>query len=263
MKGHATATLLGLVIIGAMTACQPARGPAATAAAAAGPASAPDVPIGFPQFDWRIVDLGWETSCGVDRGSIERSGSTYAFRTSSNHCSGGIFNQRAEITSDDIAVSERSAFLFESTISFSSQSTEPFILFQVHDGRNGCSPPMSLRWRSDNTLSFDSDYTRGQGMAGCVENQGLRSARYLGPTLRRDGTPYELQVLLVFHGQGAFDIAVRLDGADVLSGRYEPTADPSFVTSSRFYMKHGVYSREVWPYEMRSEGMRLFRASPE
>lgn len=97
-------------------------------------------------------------------------------------------------------------------------------------------------------------------MAGCVENLALMNARYTGPKLRRDGAPHKLQVMLRFGGTGDVDVQVYVDGAGVLGGRYQPSSDPRFVSSRRFYLKHGVYSRNAWPYEMVSQEMRVLEA---
>lgn len=207
----------------------------------------------------RKVSLGWQTSCGVDPGGINRSGGAYVFHRSSNHCSGGIFKQRSEINSGNISVGSKVSYVFDTTVSMKTAQSDDFILFQIHDGRIGCSPPMSLRWTGGDALRFDSDYTRGKGMAGCVPNRGLRGAAYHGPRLRRDGTPYHLRVTLAFDGQGGFDVSVAINGSGVLFGRYEPSSDPKFVTSKRFYMKHGVYSQKPFDYEMKSVGMQVLR----
>ena len=210
---------------------------------------------------WRAVNMGWSVSCGVDRGAIQKSGKTYVFRTSANHCPGGIFNQRAEISSKNISVRAKETYLFETIVSFRSSSQEPFGVFQIADGRRGCSPPLTIRWEGSGKLRLFSDYTRGQGMAGCVENRRLRDARYVGPRLRRDGTQYKMQIRLQFDGTGSFDLVVAVNGTNAIAGRYEPSADPNFVASSHFNMKHGVYSQYVWPYEMTSEGMRVLKAT--
>lgn len=201
--------------------------------------------------------ISWQTSCEVDSGSIKQSFNSYVFHKSKNHCPGGIYHQRSEIYTENISISRKSAYVFDTTISMKTASREEFIVFQIHDGRRGCSPPMSLRWTSGNTFRFDSDYTRGKGMAGCVSNRSLRSAQYSGPSLRRDGTPYHLQVKLTFDGDGGFGIDVLVNGASKLSGTYRPSDDPSFVSSKKFYMKHGVYSQNLFDYEMKSEGMRV------
>ena len=201
--------------------------------------------------------ISWQTSCRVDPGAIKREADAYIFHRSKNHCSGGIFNQRAELNTENLAVSQKSTLIFDTTISMKSATNEEFIIFSVHDGRNGCAPPMSLRWTRGNTFRFDSDYTRGKGMAGCVENRALRSARYIGPSLRRDGTSYHLQLKLAFDGGAGFGANVFVNGKSVMSGIYRPSSNPSFVASKRFYMKHGVYSQKLFDYEMRSKGMRV------
>ena len=42
---------------------------------------------------------GWKISCGVDGGAIVRKGAKWIFKTSKNRCGGGIFKQRAELSS--------------------------------------------------------------------------------------------------------------------------------------------------------------------
>lgn len=68
-----------------------------------------------------------------------------------------------------------------------------------------------------------------------------------------------LQVALNFDGNGSFEVDVAVNGQGVLSGRYDPPTEKRFMRLKRFYMKHGVYSRNVFPYEMRSEGMKVSR----
>lgn len=201
--------------------------------------------------------VSWETSCRVDKGSIKRQSGAYIFKTSKNHCSGGIFNQRAELSSSSISISRKASYVFQSQVSMQSNSSEPFIIFQIHDGRIGCSPPLSLRWNSGDRLQFDSDYTQGKGMAGCVSNSKLRQAAYRGQRLKRDGTLYDLQVRLDFDGDGGFDVEVSIDEKKSIAGAYRPSSNPGFVKSKRFYMKHGVYSQNMFTYEMRSSGMKV------
>lgn len=199
----------------------------------------------------------WKTSCSVDPGSIVRTGSSYVFKTSRNRCQGGIYDQRAEIRSSDISVARRSDQLFSATVSMTTASNEPFVIFQIHDGRDGCAPPMSLRWTSGNTLSFDSDYTMNRKMQGCVPNISLRHASYKGPRLKRDGTPHDLKVALQFDGNGGFDVNVSLDGEPAIAGKYEPSSDKRYFRSRKFYMKHGVYSRNLFEYELKSAGVKI------
>src|SRR5215216_3879826 len=81
--------------------------------------------------EWEDVKMGWQISCGTDRGSIKKAGSSYVFKTSKNHCQGGIFKQRAEINTKNIKVTDQISYVFETAISFKSSSNEPFILFQI------------------------------------------------------------------------------------------------------------------------------------
>lgn len=212
------------------------------------------------QTRWRVADLRWETSCGADRGAIEREGDTYVFRNSTNYC-GELPPQRTEINTSEIPVTEPVTYLIETTVSFQGGSQDAFNMFQVHDGRRGCAPPLSIRWNDDNSIWFSSDYTRDQGEAGCVDNRALMDARYYGPTLLRDGTRYKLQVLLAFDGSGSFDVTVYVDGTSAITGRYQPLTDPSFVTWDNFYLKHGVvFLFDTAPFELRSEGFRVLEA---
>ena len=201
--------------------------------------------------------VSWRTSCSVDSGSLIRGGGAYIFRTSKNHCPGGVYKQRSEIYTSNIAVTRKVSYIFHTTLSMKAAAKEEFIIFQIHDSRIGCSPPLSIRWMGNNTLRFDSDYTRGKGMSGCVQNRSLRSAKYTGSKLKRDGTSYHLQVRLAFDGDGGFAVDTFVNEQPVLSGIYRPSTDPSFIASKKFYMKHGVYSQNLFKYEMRSIGMRV------
>ncbi|MGI0523975.1 hypothetical protein [Rhizobium giardinii] len=204
--------------------------------------------------------LSWETSCTVDKGSIQRKGwSSYVFKTSKNHCRGGIFKQRSEINTSNISVTRKQTYVFSTIMAMNTKSAEPFLFFQIHDGRNGCSPPLSVRWGRNNRLSFDSDYTKGIGMAGCVQNVSLRRSGYTGPPLKRDGTKYPIKVVLAFDGNGSFNVDVSVKGNKAISGKYAPSSNPELVRSKQFYMKHGVYSQNVFAYEMTSEGVRVGR----
>jgi hypothetical protein len=203
--------------------------------------------------------VSWRNSCDADRGSIERSGSSYVFRPGVNRCSGGIFKQRAEITSDKVPIRRPVKYVLSSRVSMTSSSSEPFIFFQVQHEGFKCSPPMSLRWLGNGRLSFDSDYVTVPGNRQCPENGAMRNAKHRGAVLKRNGTEYDVSIALTFDGNGAFDAVVSVDGKPVLSGTYNPPPDTKFVRSKMFYFKHGVYSRRNFEYEFRSNGLRLAR----
>jgi len=86
----------------------------------------------------------WDISCGVDAGAIRRSGNVWTFRTSTNHCERGIFAQRAALSTEHVPPDHRGAYLFRSDITMTTSSDEPFDIFQIHDGRRGCAPPLKV-----------------------------------------------------------------------------------------------------------------------
>ncbi|MBV7410442.1 hypothetical protein [Maritimibacter sp. DP1N21-5] len=199
----------------------------------------------------------WRVSCGADAGSISGSGGNWTFRTSSNHCDGGIFKQRAEIASDKIAPSHRGTYRFSTTLSLASPSSETLTLFQIHDGRLGCGPPLMVRLGADNRLFVTGDYKIGtQPGENCVRDV-LSSTGKSSARLPRDGSAHDFAVILDFDGQSGFRVFFYLDGALQLSGQYRVSDDPRLFRSQHFYFKHGVYSQDVVPYEMSSRGLRV------
>lgn len=215
------------------------------------------------QNKWRKDNPGWKTSCGVDDGAIVRKRNTYTFSTSRNLCvSRGTFTQRAEIYGSDININKPMNYLFSTTIQLQAASNQSFTMFQVHDGRGSCSPPLKLDWHSDNRLRFRSSYSLDKGVSDCVYNQQMISARYAGPRLKRDGTVYKLQVLVRFDGAAGFTTTVYLDDKVVMSGAYQPPRDPKFYKSTKYYMKHGVYSRDMWKYQFTSSDVKVLRQKP-
>jgi len=203
----------------------------------------------------------WSVSCGADRGAIRREGKTWVFRTSSNLCKGGIFHQRAELSTKKIAPSRKGTYQFVSHVSMTSPSREKYGLFQIHDGRFGCSPPLKLDVMPDGHLQFDSDYKIGTDPGSvpgvnCIKNTSLSTSRSKA-VLRRDGTEYELAVTVSFDGKGGFGILVAVDSVTQLTGRYAYEPGRGFFKSKHFYFKHGVYSQHMFPYEMRSRDMTV------
>lgn len=71
---------------------------------------------------------------------------------------------------------------------------------------------------------------------------------------------YHLQVVLSFVESQGFDVAILVDGTVVIPGAYRPASDARFGSSNGYYCKHGVYSPDIFSYEVRSEGVRVFRA---
>ncbi len=195
----------------------------------------------------------WDVSCGADRGSVQNTVDGWVFRTSANYCTGGTFNQRAEISTENFPVNRTGNVLFSSHISITTAMQREFSLFSIHDGRDGCAPPLQLFVRPDGRMYIASAIKTGPGDS-CIDQRigGLSRDR-----IRRDGTEQFLEVLVRFDGAGGFGVSVSLDGVTQISGRYAPPTNPNAILSQRFYFKHGVYSKTVFDYVMRSRDMRV------
>jgi hypothetical protein len=196
-------------------------------------------------------------SCGADPGSIIKRGSTYTFKTSSNYCPGGNWKQRAELATDHERPTITGAYQFSAFIAITSPSKQRFDIFQMHNGRHGCAPPLKLEVLPSGHLSFDADYKVGQKPGNnCVKAHsmlGQRSAK----TISRDGREYRLDVIVKFDGNGGFRVWAYLDGAPQISARYSPPRGRGYFQSEKYYFKHGVYSKDIFPYTLTSRDMRV------
>lgn len=198
----------------------------------------------------------WRVSCGADPGAITQQGNVRTFRTSTNHCPGGIFVQRAEIQTDSVSPSHKGAYLFESVVAMSTRSTEKFGVFQIHDGRLGCAPPLVVYVEPSGRMSLTSDIKTGPGES-CV--RGALNAQVSQGRLHRDGREQTLRVLVEFDGQGGFVASLFLDGILQISGQYDSTRQPAAYRAQKFYFKHGVYSQRMFDYAMTSRDMAVRR----
>ena len=208
---------------------------------------------------WKEVNMGWEKNCGDVE--MDLRGGNFIFRTHKNCWTTGVFTQRSEIISHDIPVQAVGDFHVKTRLSLQSKSGEPAIVFQIHDGRQGCSPPLSVRWRQNGVLTFDSDYTKGKGLKGCRSNLDLRQAIYFGPTLKRDGTNYDFDAYVSMDGKGGFEVEIKINGKTAIGGTFSQLTELGFVKSTRFHFKHGVYSPSMFNYEFKSSGMKTYRAT--
>ena len=202
----------------------------------------------------KITD--WRISCSADEGSVTDNYPNYIFKTSKNNCKGlGTYNQRAEITTRKaITLSTKAKYNFQTLFSVEDSTEiyiEKFDIFQIHDGRNGCAPPLKVNIQSSGLLRLFADYKTGPGEQ-CEKNVIKSSG--LGKTqIKRDGTEYKLNVLLNFDGKSGFDVDVYLNDKLEVSGKYAPPIGNNYVASKYFYFKHGVYSKNIFDYEMKSK----------
>ena len=201
----------------------------------------------------KIAD--WKISCSVDKGSIIDNYPSYVFKTSKNRCSGGTYTQRAEIISRKaITLSTKAKYNFQTIFSITDGEKvfmEKFDIFQIHDGRDGCAPPLKVNVQRSGKIRLYADYKIGPGEQ-CVKN--VMQSSGLGKTeIKRDGTEYKLNVLLNFDGKSGFDVDVYLNDKLEVSGEYSPPKGNRYIASKYFNFKHGVYSKLLFDYEMKSK----------
>ena len=221
--------------------------------------------------------MGWDVSCRVNKGSITQNKDILIFKTSENFCPGGVFNQRAEINTKKLSTKEKASYQFETIFTMESNSSEVFQILSIHDGRDGCNPPMSLHVDSDGSLFLQSAYKFGKGEQ-CERNiNELRNNS--NAKILRDGTTYKVNANIDFNGKGEFDIEVFIDGSLDVKGTYKPPKKTKILKkncqfksgtlhleceekivkyeiSKKFYFKHGVYSKNIFDYVFKSK-MRL------
>ena len=199
----------------------------------------------------------WKISCGVDAGAITKSRNTYTFKTSSNHCPGGTWKQRAEIATEHAPPTLKGAYQFTAVVSMISSSTQRFDIFQMHDGRRGCAPPLKLEVMSSGHLTFDADYKIGsQPGNNCIKAKSMLGQRS-AVRLKRDGTEYNLAVTIDFDGKGGFRVWVAVDGTSQISASYSPPKGQGFFQSEKYYFKHGNYSPRAFPYTLTSRNVKV------
>ncbi len=205
----------------------------------------------------------WKISCGVDKGSIVDNYPFYIFKTSKNYCSGGTFKQRAEIlTQKAISLSTKVKYNFQTIFTIKDKSKsfypEKFDIFQIHDGRDGCAPPLKVNIQSSGQLRLFADYKTGPGEK--CERNVIKSSGLGLTQIKRDGTEYKLNILLNFDGKSGFDVDVFINDKLEVSGKYSPPKGNNYEPSKYFYFKHGVYSKNIFDYEMKSKiSMRKVR----
>lgn len=193
----------------------------------------------------------WQVSCGADSGAIKRTGKTWVFTESANYCDGGLFGQRAEISTDPVSLSHQGAYLFTSTISMTTAASNRFSLWQVHDSRLGCAPPFQVYVEPSGQLVVTSDIKTGPDES-CIRGTIGQPSK---ARIKRDGTKHELKVLIEFDGDGSFNGTLWLDGEVQIQGRYQAQTDK--YRSKHFYFKHGVYSQEMFDFQLVSEDVSV------
>lgn len=211
----------------------------------------------------------WKIKCQYGKETITGTGGSRIFKTSPNYCnckkeinniciegskilSTGIgqWEQRAElITKNGLSVKSKVNYIFKTKFSFISNNNEKFSIFQIHDDRNKCAPPLKVDIGFSGRLSFASDYIKNNF---CISSD-LQTHQMGKTIIKRDGTEYELKVLLFFDGKGGFIVEVYLDDNLEISGIYTPPTGKEYFKSKFFRFNHGVYSKKIFDYEMKSD----------
>ena len=92
-----------------------------------------------------------------------------------------------------------------------------------------------------------ADYKTGDGES-CVRNAIYNT----GTTpILRNGIAYTLRILTDFDGAGSFDMSIYLN--DLLEIQDTDTPPTTGFKSRYFYFKHGVYSQNIFDYELKSK----------
>ncbi|MEY8098190.1 heparin lyase I family protein [Falsihalocynthiibacter sp. S25ZX9] len=194
----------------------------------------------------------WTISCSVDKGAIKRKRGTYTFKTSTNGCENGSYNQRAEIKSEKVSSNITGIYLFETNVAMKSKSKEKFDIFQIHDGRDSCAPPLKVQVAPNGTIRLQSGVKFGSGKQ-CEEE--IRETGRPNVTISRDGVEHNLRILIQFKGRGEFSTDVWVDGKPAVSGAYSQPNFKGAFKSKTFYFKHGVYSKNKFDYKLISRGV--------
>ena len=102
----------------------------------------------------------WIISCTVDKDSIVDNYPNYIFKTSKNKCSGDkTYKQRAEIVSGKaLPLSSKVAYDFQSDFTFEGDTDQKFDIFQMHDGRDSCAPPLKVEVQKGGEIRLIGDY---------------------------------------------------------------------------------------------------------
>jgi hypothetical protein len=217
----------------------------------------------------------WYISCDADDGAIKKKGNSFYFSESKNNCgkpSKHKWQQRSEIASGAES-NFKGKISFKYTLSLISSSKEKFTFFQIHDGRESCAPPLKIDWTEMNSIRLESHYKIiGKGEEYCVPNWNMRNAKALYPiVLRRDGTKYDVELLLDFDGEGNFTVEIFVDDELALVSAYQRDAtfasvkteggltviNPVFEKFDKLYFKQGSYSFRFFNYDLNFENMKI------
>lgn len=232
----------------------------------------------------------WVISCKVDDGAIERDGDIWIFKNGKNGCTGDdrysgemlkihdnkMNALRTEIASKKILPTNRGTYKFETYFSITSQEkyVPDFSIFQVHDGRPDCAPPLMVfigkRIRLKGSYKIGNDNNPDSE----CDDMGLKVNNLPTIDILKDGTEYKLTVLVDFDGKGNFQTEVYINDTLERSATYlQPKSKKSkvcgfkkntnhvycedkiikYYQSKKFSFKHGIYATNMFDITLRSK----------
>ena len=201
----------------------------------------------------------WVISCTVDKGSIVDNYPNYIFKTSKNKCSGDkTYKQRAEINTDKaLSLSTKVAYDFQSDFTFEGDTDQKFDIFQMHDGRDSCAPPLKVEVQKGGEIRLIGDYRLKydykEGDKEQCERDIIKSKVINDIKIKKNGKRNKLNVILILNGNSNFDVGVFINNKFAISGRYSPPKGKGYYKSKYFYFKHGNYSRYIFDYTIKSK----------
>ena len=233
----------------------------------------------------------WYISCSVDDGAIEKNGDVWIFKNSKNGCTGDdrysgemlkihdnkMNALRTEIGTKWIPLTKKGKYKFETY--FSINSTEKYVpyvsIFQVHDGRPDCAPPLMVfigqRVRLKGSYKIGNDNNPNSE----CDDMGLKVNNLPTIDILKDGTEYKLTVFVDFDGKGNFETEVYINDNLERTALYEqpPKREKSkvcgfkkntnhvycedkiieYYQSKKFKVKHGIYATNMFDITLRSK----------
>jgi len=199
---------------------------------------------------------------------------TYELEAKSNCANeASKFGQRNQYrTNFDPVPKSPKTVIFESDISFTTESKEQFTLFTVHSKQDWCAPPIAVEvqgymikitgaWKYKKPISNTNkpwnDY--------CKKDVVERELKWVDKDyivdgavqyeFKRDGTPQKVRFEVHHDGKGNIYAELFIDGEKIVEGFYG-APDTSIYREDKV-MSHmfGVYSEKYWDYKMKFDNV--------
>jgi len=182
------------------------------------------------------------------------------------------FGQRNQYrTNFDPVPKSPKTVIFESDISFTTESKEPFTLFTVHSLQDWCAPPITVVIK-EYRIRITGDWKYKKPISNtdkpwkdyCKKDVVKPELKWLGTEVvnrevhykfKRDGTPQKVRFEVHHDGKGNIQAVLIIDGRKVME-RFYGAPDTSIYRKDKV-MSHmfGVYSEKYWDYKMKFDNV--------